>query len=82
MQKVILMVVHTPGEREVRASCETCRWAEVVEPTGLRCRKMSRFGGRVLDVDSIAVAVPLLRECDVDLAVAPTFGCVQWEGKE
>lgn len=93
MQKVILMVVHTPGEREVRASCATCRWAEAFKGDGLertagllQCRALAPGHGYAED-DPEQVARPARvwredPESASGLAVAPTFGCVQWEGKE
>lgn len=51
-------------------SCATCKWAEV-DSHDLRCGRTMSPDGSLAYVDN----------GDGMFIVAPTFGCVQWEGK-
>jgi hypothetical protein len=78
-------------ELAVDRSCATCRWAEALdpiiieEPYSLQCRRFSydamwrtdanlRMDGALLSGEENDTG-------DSRVYVAPTFGCVQWEGK-
>jgi hypothetical protein len=58
-------------ELAVDRTCATCKWAEA-EGTNLLC-------DRVRDAGSCAFLAT--RDDEAALYVAPTFGCLQWEGK-
>lgn len=77
--------------REAAPSCATCKWAEPaqnggLEPTVLRCSRLAPGVGYTEDQpDEVARVARVWREDPESaawLTVKPTFGCVQWEGRE
>lgn len=71
-------------------TCATCRWAEETRHHShnalkrhypLCCARAKSEGGEAVHADSGSVAYDV-SDFVGELYVKPTFGCVQWEGRE